>query len=168
MRFPFVRLASICVAGFALTTLPPVSISALSPMAHFVAPQGGGVKVWVNRSSGVYHCPGTRYYGSTKRGEYMLESEAGEAGARPAYGRRCGGVSSNQGERPSGPRSGLPVRSERLPQTEAGTKVWVNTKSMVYHCPGSPYYGNTKSGVYMTEGSATSGGNRAAYGKSCS
>jgi micrococcal nuclease len=28
-------------------------------------------RVWVNTSSRVYHCPGTRYYGNTARGEYL-------------------------------------------------------------------------------------------------
>ena len=48
-----------------------------------------GVKVWVNTSSGVYHCPGTRYYGNTTRGKYLPEPEARAAGNRPAYGRAC-------------------------------------------------------------------------------
>ena len=49
----------------------------------------GSVKVWVNTKSGVYHCPGTRWYGATKNGEYMTESQARTAGDRPAYGRSC-------------------------------------------------------------------------------
>ena len=53
-------------------------------------PAGASTKVWVNTASRVYHCPGTRYYGATQRGRYMSESEAMAAGARPAYGRRCG------------------------------------------------------------------------------
>ena len=47
------------------------------------------VKVWVNTRSGVYHCPGSRWYGGTKQGQYMGECEAKKAGYRPAYGRPC-------------------------------------------------------------------------------
>nr|WP_296654491.1 S1/P1 nuclease [Paraburkholderia sp.] len=49
-----------------------------------------------------------------------------------------------------------------------GVLVWVNTKSGVYHCPGSPYYGNTKHGVYMYEDQAKAGSYRPAGGKTCS
>jgi hypothetical protein len=48
------------------------------------------IKVWVNTHSGVYHCPGTRWYGATKEGKYMSECEAEKAGYRPAYGKPCG------------------------------------------------------------------------------
>ncbi len=61
--------------------------------------QGGGgftptqgnpnVKVWVNTSSHVYHCPGTRWYGQTKAGEYMTQKEAQNKGNRPAAGKTC-------------------------------------------------------------------------------
>ncbi len=47
------------------------------------------VKVWVNTHSGVYHCPGTRWYGKTKQGEYMTQKQAQEKGYRPAYGKVC-------------------------------------------------------------------------------
>jgi hypothetical protein len=47
------------------------------------------VRVWVNTNSGVYHCPGTRWYGATKQGGYMTQREAQKAGNRPAYGKVC-------------------------------------------------------------------------------
>ena len=48
------------------------------------------VRVWVNTRTGVYWCPGTRYYGKTKWGQYMGECAARKAGYRPAYRRPCG------------------------------------------------------------------------------
>lgn len=51
--------------------------------------QAGATKVWVNSKSGVYHCPGSRWYGATKNGTYMTEREAKVNGDRPAYGRAC-------------------------------------------------------------------------------
>jgi hypothetical protein len=50
---------------------------------------GGPDKVWVNTASNVYHCPGTRYYGTTKAGTYMTEDEAKAKGARPDHGKPC-------------------------------------------------------------------------------
>ena len=53
------------------------------------APGGGPDKVWLNTASNVYHCPGTRYYGTTKAGVYMTEAEAKAKGARPDHGKPC-------------------------------------------------------------------------------
>ncbi len=46
-------------------------------------------------------------------------------------------------------------------------KVWVNTDSAVYHCPGTRWYGATKQGTYMAQKEALDKGNRPAYGKYC-
>jgi len=57
--------------------------------AAAVAAGGGAGKVWVNTSSKVYHCEGTKYYGTTKEGSYMTEVEAKAAGNRPDHGKVC-------------------------------------------------------------------------------
>ena len=49
----------------------------------------GDVRVWVNTGSGVYHCPGTQYYGHTKTGAFMTQDEAMRGGYRAAAGRVC-------------------------------------------------------------------------------
>lgn len=46
-------------------------------------------KVWLNPKSNVYHCPGSRYYGKTRTGAYMSESEAKAKGAHPYRGKAC-------------------------------------------------------------------------------
>ncbi len=46
-------------------------------------------------------------------------------------------------------------------------KVWVNTNSSVYHCPGDRFYGKTAHGRYMTEPAAKSAGAHGVGGKTC-
>ena len=111
----------------------------------------------MNTASGVYHCPGSRYYGATKAGRFTSEAVARAAGHRPAYGRACT------------PRHAATARPERSAlSATAAVRVWVNTNSGVYHCPDSRYYGTTKQGRYMTEGDAQAKRYRPAYNRECS
>ena len=53
------------------------------------APGGGDGKVWVNFASKTYHCPATKYYGKTKAGEYMSESDAKAKGNHANHKKAC-------------------------------------------------------------------------------
>lgn len=113
------------------------------------APTRLQARVWVNASSGVYHCPGSRYYGKTKGGEYMSEAQARGKGMRASGGAACAGD------------------TPAAEGVASAVKVWVNSSSNVYHCPGASAYGNTKSGEYMTQAEAKAAGKRAAGGREC-
>lgn len=132
-------------------------LALLLPAGHSIA---GDVQVWLNTNSGVYHCPGGRYYGNTKRGTYLAESKAVARGYRAAYGNAC------SPEVAQGAREAV-IGSLSSREKGSSTRVWINTNSHVYHCPDSRYFGATKRGRFATEAEAVALGNRPAYGNRC-
>jgi hypothetical protein len=67
----------------------------LRPLRRIPTPQSppptgpSAVRVWLNRPTGIYHCPGNHWYGKTKDGVFITEAEAQQRGYKPAYGKPC-------------------------------------------------------------------------------
>jgi hypothetical protein len=51
-----------------------------------LVPTANEGEVWVNTRSGKYWKPGSHFYGKTKQGEFMTESDAVNRGYQPAGG----------------------------------------------------------------------------------
>ena len=54
-------------------------------------------------------------------------------------------------------RTAAPAQTA-APVAGGSGKVWVNTRSKIYHCEGSKFYGNTKEGDYMSQADAQAKG----------
>ncbi len=68
-----------------LLSVPAIRAQDIStPAGARVSQSSESRQVWVNTATGVYHYPGTRWYGNTKQGKFMSEAEARDHGYRPA------------------------------------------------------------------------------------
>lgn len=74
-------------------TAPNPPAAAAATAAATAAPASGdhAGMVWVNDNSKskAYHCPGDKYYGKTKKGEYMSEADAQAKGFHATHGKGC-------------------------------------------------------------------------------
>lgn len=84
------RLSAVVLLGILFVIVPIHCTQTRAVWAAQSKPEKKEVKVWVNTASGVYHCPGTRWYGKTKKGKYMGECAAIKDDNHPAYGKACG------------------------------------------------------------------------------
>jgi len=72
----------------ALFVFSPFLDRLLSPTVRTVD-ASATVKVWTNKSTGLYYCPDSKFYGKVKPGVYMIQEKALERGYRPAAQEPC-------------------------------------------------------------------------------
>jgi hypothetical protein len=121
---------------------------------------------------------GTTYTGASKRGacrghkgvkEWYADQQSPTAGAAapaPAQAAPTAPAAATPAQTTTSPAA-APARAATPAPAAGSGKVWVNTRSKIYHCEGSKFYGNTKEGEYMNEADAQAQGYNANRKKVC-
>jgi hypothetical protein len=69
---------------------PAAATSSAKPTDSRSAAAGGGPgMVWVNKGTKTYHCSTDKWYGKTKNGAYLSETDAKTQGFHAAHGKAC-------------------------------------------------------------------------------
>jgi len=76
------KLTPLVTVGASSAAIPKTAPSTAKPAKTVQPPPAGKDMVWVNSESKVYHRQGSIWYGKTKQGSYMSETEAVKAGYR--------------------------------------------------------------------------------------
>ena len=69
--------------------MPRLRIPYFSARAHLAGEARLKIRVWVNRSTGIYYCPNSSMYGHSEPGAYLAQGEAVQSGYGPALGEPC-------------------------------------------------------------------------------
>lgn len=85
-RVLVVFLLALAIFASTSTARMPFQLSAAAQQNQAGNPY---VIVWVDTEYGIYHCPGSKYYGRTRYGVRMYQYQAQQKGHRPAYGLVC-------------------------------------------------------------------------------
>jgi hypothetical protein len=111
---------------------------------------------------------GTSYTGSSRRGACRGHKGIQEWYADKKFSdpKPAAPVQAAPAATPNPAQSASPAVPASAPAAGSG-KVWVNTRSKIYHCEGTKFYGDTKEGEYMSEADAQAKGYNANRKKVC-
>ncbi len=119
---------------------------------------------------------GTLYTGANKRGacrghkglqEWYADKATAPAAAAPAAVPAPATAAPAPSPAAQPAPAAIPAQAAAPAAGGAPGQVWVNTKSKIYHCQGSRFYGRTREGEYMTEAQAQAQGYNPNRKKTC-